>query len=148
MKSVHLAMLMLLATCTCMSCALAQQQTPLWPSTKDVFQDKIEVGRTLEFRPRRFPTGAPTDHACLRGNYTHRYESTAGFSGREVWLCCVPIEELAREAFQCADESIGRLFEDTLYMKVRFCSLLHPTSTDPTLIPVCVPAPVVAPISR
>jgi hypothetical protein len=89
------------------------------------------------------------DRPCLpRGNYTHRDESTAGFSGWEVWLCCVSIEELARASFQCADESIGSLFEDTLYMKVRFCSLLHPTSTDPTLIPVCVPAPVVAPVAR
>jgi hypothetical protein len=132
--------IMLIAASAFLSCALAEQQKPVWPSTKDLFTSKLMLGRTLEFYPRRLATGAPRDHDCIRGNYSHRYEA-----GNEVWLCCVPIEELERDSFRCASESVSSLFADTLYMKVRFCSLLHPTSADQTLIPVCVPAPLVAP---
>jgi hypothetical protein len=144
MESVGLPTLILTVIFTCLSSVFAEGQGPIWHSVKDPFKDKLEVGKTLEFRPRNLPKGAPTDHDCIKGNYYHR----VGFSGHEVWLCCVAIEELARDSFQCADESIASLFADTLYMKVQFCSLLHPTSSEPRLIPICVPAPIVAPIDR
>lgn len=106
----------------------------------------VQLGRPFEVRPMRVPRGDVTGHPCLRGSYIHQYR-TSGVTGAEVWLCCIPVNEILSESFQCAGRfSLSLVSSD--YMKIRYCSLLHPTASDPTFIPVCIPAPVQAPIGR
>ncbi|HEU4886928.1 MAG TPA: hypothetical protein VFV49_03505 [Thermoanaerobaculia bacterium] len=109
-----------------------------------VFASAIRLGRALEIPARRIPSGDVAGHACLRGDYTHRYEMNGPF-GREVWLCCVPTAEILRESFRCAGSFFPTLFGNANDQKIRHCSLLHPTATEPTFIPVCIQAPLQAP---
>jgi hypothetical protein len=108
-------------------------------------RSEIHLGRPFAFRPRQLPTGGdPASHACIRGDYIYRYE-TSGLQGREVWLCCIPPEEILRESFHCADSLFPALFGNSDYTKIRYCSLLHPTASEVTYIPVCIPPPLQAP---
>jgi hypothetical protein len=111
------------------------------------YRTEVSLGRTLALTPRRLPTnGDPASHACVRGDYTHVYQTSQGMSGdREVWLCCIPVEEILGDSFRCADSPFPALFGGTDYAKIRYCSLAHPTSTEPSYIPVCIPAPLQAP---
>lgn len=83
----------------------------------------------------------------MRGEYSHVYETEHGWTGHEVWLCCVPVNELLRDSFHCSNAALLSALGDSLgdadYLKVRYCTLLHPTSPDPVAIPVCIPAPLV-----
>lgn len=108
---------------------------------------KVQLGRPLEFRPIRVPSGDVTDHPCLRGNYIHQYR-TSGMTGDEVWLCCIPVNEILSDSFQCAGARFSLSLVSSDYMKIRYCSLLSPTASEPTFIPVCIPAPVQAPRGR
>lgn len=108
------------------------------------FASAVRLGRALEIPARRIPSGDVAGHACLRGEYTHRYETNGPF-GREVWLCCVPTAEILRESFRCAGSFFPMLFGNADDQKIRHCSVLHPTATDPTFIPVCIQAPLQAP---
>jgi hypothetical protein len=103
---------------------------------------KVELGRPFEIRPMRVPRGDVMGHSCLRGTYIHQYRTSG-----EVWLCCIPVNEILSESFQCAGARLS-LLGSSDYMKIRYCSLLHPTASEPTFIPVCIPAPVQAPIGR
>ena len=77
---------------------------------------------------------------------TPRLRDQRGLSGdREVWLCCLPVEEILSHSFRCEDSLFPALFGDNDYTKIRYCSLAHPTSTEPRYIPVCIPAPLRAP---
>jgi hypothetical protein len=107
-------------------------------------RSQIQLDRPLEFRPRRVLRGDVGSHACLSGSYSYPYEA-AGITGREVWLCCIPVDEILRESFQCAGGTLPRPFGSPEYIKIRYCSLLHPTASEPTYIPVCIPAPLQAP---
>ena len=107
-------------------------------------RSEIQLDGPLEFRPRRVPRGDVGSHACLSGSYTYPYQ-TAGITGREVWLCCIPVDEILRESFHCAGGTLPRPFGSPEYIKIRYCSLLHPTASEPTYIPVCIPAPLQAP---
>ncbi len=110
------------------------------------YMKKLGLGRTLELRPRKLPTGGdPGAHACIRGDYNHVYTTSAGWHGDEVWLCCIPVHEILRDSFQCSASLIPEVFGSSDYSKIRFCGLLHPTETEATYIPVCVPAPLTAP---
>ena len=85
-------------------------------------------------------------HVCVRGDYTHVYETSQGLSGdREVWLCCIPVDEILRDSFRCADSRFPALFGSSDYMRIRYCGLAHPTSREPRYIPICIPAPLQAP---
>lgn len=112
------------------------------------YRTSIELGQPLLVRPHRLPQASGSGgHACLQGRYTHVYRTDSGWHGQpEVWLCCVPIEELLSDSFDCAASPFPPLFSGGEgYLKVRFCTLLDPTSTVPRYIPVCVPAPLQAP---
>ena len=111
------------------------------------YRTEVSLGRTLALTPRRLPAnGDPASHACVRGDYTHVYQTSQGMSGdREVWLCCIPVEEILSNSFRCADSPFPALFGGTDDAKIRYCSLAHPTSTEPSYIPVCIPAPLQAP---
>jgi hypothetical protein len=144
MRKFGLAILLLVPTVAVASCNLPDGQNGRPEKT---FKKEVSLGQTLAFFPRRFPAdGDPDAHACVRGDYTHVYETSAGMSGeREVWLCCIPVDEILRDSFRCADSLYPALFGDTDYTKIRYCSLAHPTSTEPRYIPVCIPAPLEAP---
>jgi hypothetical protein len=93
-----------------------------------------------------FPGGDPASHACIRGEYTHVYETSQGLGGdREVWPCCIPVDEILSDSFRCAASPFPALFGDTDDTKIRYCSLAHPTATEPRYIPVGIPAPLQAP---
>jgi hypothetical protein len=109
-----------------------------------IYLREIQLDRALEFRPRRMPSGDVGGNACLRGSYTHAYETT-GMTGREVWLCCIPADEILKDTFQCAGGTLPGRFGSPEYIKIRYCSLLHPTASEPTYVPVCIPAPLQAP---
>ena len=106
------------------------------------YRSEMEFGRTLEIRPRRLSMGGDIgNNACIRGSYTHRYQAANG----DVWLCCIPPNEILSSSFNCSGSVIPILFPNSDDMKIRYCSLSHPTSTEPSFIPVCVPAPLQAP---
>ncbi|MBQ0820046.1 hypothetical protein KBI52_07435 [Microvirga sp. HBU67558] len=113
------------------------------PPTR-IHMREIQLDRSLEFRPRRVPSGNIESNACLRGSYSHSYE-TSGIAGREVWLCCIPVDEVLRDTFQCSGGTLPRPFGSPDYIKIRYCSLLHPTESEPTYVPICIPAPLQAP---
>jgi hypothetical protein len=144
MRKFAFAILLLVQTVVVSSCNLLDGQTGGPPKT---YEREVSLGRTLALFPRRFPAdGDPASHACIRGDYTHVYETSQGISGdREVWLCCIPVAEILSESFRCADSPFPMLFGSSDYAKVRYCSLAHPTATKPSYIPVCIPAPLRAP---
>jgi hypothetical protein len=106
-------------------------------------QLQLDLGAPLLIRPKKLPTGGGGSyHACLRGQYSHQYRLDS-----EVWLCCVPINELLSSSFDCA-AGVATLLGGE-YMKVRYCLLeAHPkgpTAREPEFVPVCVPAALKAP---
>jgi hypothetical protein len=118
-----------------------------------IYKSEIRFESMIGFRPRSLSTGGcPTCQNCLKGNYLYRYETDNGLHEHEVLLCCVPINELLSDSFHCADSSLplafASIFGDSDYIKVRYCHLLHPTLTEPILIPVCIPAPLTASIGK
>ena len=103
------------------------------------YKDPVDLGHPIFIRPRKLSGGGDvTNHPCLKGQYYHRF-----VLGSEVWLCCIPVNELLIESFKCADPIPG-LDYSSAYMKVRFCNLQHPTSSEPQFCPVCIPAPLKA----
>jgi hypothetical protein len=112
--------------------------------TARTYYGEVHLGRPLAFRLQRVPRGDVAGHDCLRGSYTHVYRG-AGFSGQEVWLCCVPVDEILSDAFRCAAGAFPPVLGSSEYLKISHCSLQHPTAAQPTYIPVCIPAPVRAP---
>lgn len=144
MRNLALAMCILAPAAVLSSCNLSDGQDGRPERT---FKTEVSLGETLAFFPRRFPAdGDPASHACVRGDYTHVYETSQGLGGdREVWLCCIPVDEILSDSFRCADSLFPALFGDTDYTKIRYCSLAHPTSSEPRYIPVCIPAPLQAP---
>jgi hypothetical protein len=144
MRNFTLAVVLLVQTVVVSSCNLSDGPRGRPQKTH---QSEVSLGRTLTFLPGRFPAdGDPASHACVRGDYTHVYETSEGLSGdREVWLCCVPVDEILSDSFRCADSLFPALFGDTDNTKIRYCSLADPTSSEPQYIPVCIPAPLRAP---
>jgi len=112
---------------------------------------EVRLGRPLTIRPGTFPAplGDPRSHACLQGNYIYPYRISSGVHAGEVWVCCVPINELLQATFQCGDpQSLQRplsVFGSAADQKVQTCSLVNPLSSEREVIPVCVPAPLTAP---
>ena len=118
---------------------------------KRVYTKELNLEKGFEFRPGNLPTGAPANHPCIRGSYIHIYDTDQGQYGqREVFLCCVPVDEILSDSFNCGSSAFPSLSiasilgGDSDYWKIRSCYLLHPTETEPTFIPVCIPAPVSA----
>ena len=109
------------------------------------YSTELKLEHPIEFRPRRFSSGDSSDHPCIRGDYYHVYDTDSGLHGREVWLCCVPIDEILSDSFDCAPSIYPPYLGDSDYTKIRYCVLEHPTATEPTYIPVCLPAPLEAP---
>ena len=111
---------------------------------RPTYREKVVVGKPIEFQCE---SEDRTDHPCLRdGSYHHVYETDNGLHGREVWLCCIDPDEILRDSFHCSSEvrvltKIG-LGGNSDYWKIRTCYLMHPTETEPTIIPVCIPAPL------
>ena len=113
-------------------------------TTTRTYYGEMQIGGPLAFRLKRVPRGDVASHACLQGSYTHVYRG-AGWSGQEVWLCCIPVEDVLSDAFQCATGAFPPILGSSEYLKIRHCSLLHPTAAEATHIPVCIPAPIKAP---
>jgi len=112
------------------------------PGAAQAYRSQMELGRALEIQPRRLSMGGDIgSHACIRGSYTHRYQAADG----GVWLCCIPPNEILSSSFNCSGSVVSILFPGSDDMKIRYCSLAHPTSTQPGFIPACVPAPLEAP---
>ena len=114
------------------------------------FVHEIRIGRTLTLAERPFRIGGfPSNEDCVEGDYTHAYTITAGVHSGEVWLCCVPIAELLRESFSCADGVVlvgtfnGGNADD---LKIQYCALWDAQSTERAFVPACLPAPERAPI--
>lgn len=113
-----------------------------------VFAHRLELGQRFELIAAPFRTGGfPSNERCMEGSYIYRHETNSPQYGREVWLCCVPVEELLRESFQCAGEILAPLFflGDADLLKIRYCYLYDAQSTELRLIPACIPAPLEAP---
>lgn len=113
-----------------------------------VFAHRLELGQPFELIAAPFRTGGfPSNERCMEGSYIYRHETDSPLYGREVWLCCVPVEELLRETFQCAGEILSPLFflGDADDLKIRYCYLYDAQSTELRLIPACIPAPLEAP---
>ena len=114
MRNLALAMCILAPAAVLSSCNLSDGQDGRPERT---FKTEVSLGETLAFFPRRFPAdGDPASHACVRGDYTHVYETSQGLGGdREVWLCCIPVDEILSDSFRCADSLFPALFGDTDY---------------------------------
>ncbi len=110
-----------------------------------VFVSEIQLDRPLEIRPRLISRGDLGSHPCLRGSYTYPYETVGTSGNREVWLCCIPVDEILKDSFHCAGSFFPQLFGSSNDQKIRHCSLLDPRDVEPTFIPVCIPAPLRAP---
>lgn len=144
--------LILILICIIVTVNISACQTTPNRSTQDAnkhvsYKKSISLGNALAFRPRRLPSGGATSsHACIRGDYNHVYETNGGYHGDEVWLCCVPVNEILRDSFHCASTLLPITHLGGVdHMKIRYCTLLHPTNTEATYIPVCIPAPLTAP---
>ncbi len=111
-------------------------------SREPVFVTEIHLGSALSVAPVTQNTRSVD--SCLTGDYFHPYETSGGMYGQEVWLCCVPPEEILKDSFHCADSIFNHLsiFGSKEAGKIRFCSLVHPTSAELTYIPLCIPAPL------
>ena len=99
--------------------------THIRPQTPDR-RSEIQLGGPLEFRPRRVPSGDVGSHACLSGSYTYPYE-TAGITGREVWLCCIPVDEILSESRFSAQAAF---FRGPSAAPNTSTSLLQPVASD------------------
>ena len=115
-----------------------------------VYQRQLQLEQAIGFLGAPFRTGGfPANENCMKGNYYHVYETDSGYNGHEVWLCCVPVEELLRESFSCADNVLINpalsYIGDPDYLKVRYCYLYDALSTEVVMMPVCIPAPLEAP---
>ncbi len=134
------------ALCLCLALAGCVERPPSYKTA-------LALDKSFAFRPGRLaPSEDRTDHPCLRGNYNHVWETDDGRYGRrEVWLCCVPPDDIIDGSFDCGSSAFPTISIGTLlgggsdYWKIRSCSLLHPTETEPTFVPVCIPAPEQAP---
>ena len=93
------------------------------------------------------PAGATAQarQFCLDSNYIYRYQVAQGVHAGDVWLCCIPINELLRDSFRCGGFQLPIHFGSTADQKVQTCSLLNPTSTSVEYVPACIPAPLKAP---
>jgi len=111
---------------------------------KNYVKKPMLIGDPIRIRPAPFKTGGfPSNETCMAGNYYHVYDSDSGLHGREVWLCCVPIDELLRDSFLCADGLLSMNYiGDPDYLKIRYCHVYDALSEELRLIPVCIPAPL------
>ena len=128
--------------------ALGTACRPVEPPPRELVRE-IRLGGTLTLAERPFRIGGfPSNEACVAGDYTHSYTITSGIRAGEVWLCCVPIAELLRESFSCADGVVlvgtfnGGSADD---LKVQYCALYDAESTERVFVPACLPAPERAP---
>jgi hypothetical protein len=133
-ESVAARLLLLSLSLVLGSCAVRQS----------VYKTNLNLEKPLEFRPRP-PAGGTTSHACLTGNYHHVYRTDNQYGNSEVWLCCAPVAEILKDSFNCGSSGLSLsqiLGGGSDYWKIRSCSLLHPTASEPSFIPVCIPAPL------
>jgi hypothetical protein len=114
--------------------------------TERLYRESLRLGQPLRIGLVPFRTGGfPANEQCMEGNYTHPYRITSGLRAGDVWLCCVPVNELLRESFACADGILAI----SLYgygspedLKVQYCSLYDAQSTELRYTPACIPAPL------
>jgi hypothetical protein len=109
------------------------------------FASEVRLGAPLTIRPGSFASGAQAWQGCLEGNYIYPYRISSGVHAGDVWLCCVPIDELLRETFQCGGLQRPSIFGSAADQKVQTCLLLNPVSAEPEFCPACIPAPLTAP---
>jgi hypothetical protein len=108
------------------------------------FAREVRLGKPLAMRPAS--TGAQAWEGCLQGHYRHRYEISSGIYAGEVWLCCVPLDELLRDSFNCGGLQLPAVFGSEADQKVQACTLVDATSAEPRVVPACIRAPLTAPI--
>lgn len=110
------------------------------------FAGEVRLGERLATTPGRFAAGAQAWQGCLDGNYFYPYRISSGRRAGDVWLCCVPIDELLRESFDCGGFSTFPYFGSAADQKVQTCSLVDPVSEEARFLPACIPAPLEAPL--
>jgi len=108
------------------------------------FAAEVRLGSPFVIRPGKLPRGTEGG-GCFEGNYLYPYRISSGVHAGDVWLCCVPIDELLRETFQCGGLQRPTFLGSAADQKVQTCSLVNPVSEEPEFIPVCIPAPLTAP---
>jgi hypothetical protein len=119
--------------------------TPTRIGIKDKYKylKELELGKPHSLRPEVISEGnAQACEACMEGRYYHQYTISDGVNAGNVWLCCVPINELARESFHCSCVLNLAYLGNELDRKVQFCLLIDALSTEPNYIPACIPAPL------
>lgn len=146
MKNVIICLLSFILICGCHPTSKIG-----YSSIKNIrYSRQVKLDHPILVKPHTLPSaggGDTSDHPCLRGEYSHIYEAT-GLHAGEVWLCCVPINDLLTDNFNCGDVLLIPGYGDEEYMKITSCHLLHPTSPTPVYVPVCISAPLTAPIDR
>jgi hypothetical protein len=120
-------------TLFCSACQTAQR-IPL---------DEFRAGKPIVIAPAA--SGAQANQNCLNGTYIYRYQISSGVHAGDVWLCCIPINELLRDSFRCGGSLLPVHLGSSADQKVQTCSLLNPISTQVEYIPACIPAPLKAP---
>ena len=113
--------------------------------TEGRFAAEVRLGGPLTIRPGSFASGAQAWQGCLEGDYVYPYRISSGVHAGDVWLCCVPIDELLREGFQCGGLQRPPIFGSAADQKVQTCLLVNPVSDEPEFCPACIPAPLTAP---
>ena len=113
-----------------------------------VVREELQLNQPLRIAGAPFRTGGfPANADCMKGSYRHAYEITSGPHAGDQWLCCIPLNELLRDSFSCADGAlmlrpyVGNADD----LKVQYCVLYDATSTEVRFTPACIPAPLVAP---
>ncbi|HEX3035272.1 MAG TPA: hypothetical protein VHT73_09080 [Thermodesulfobacteriota bacterium] len=113
-----------------------------------IYQAELRLGNPLSVGVVPFRTGGfPSNENCMNGNYIYPYEIKSGFRTGEIWLCCIPINELLSNSFSCTD---GVLIIGTYNygspddLKVQYCALYDAQSTELRYTPACIPAPLKA----
>ena len=118
-------------------------------TAEPIYQTEVRLGEPISIGAAPFRTGGfPANENCMSGNYVHNHTITSGLRAGEVWLCCVPVNELLRESFSCAAGAlvIGPYgYGNADDLKVQFCNLYDALSTELRYTPACIPAPLVAP---
>jgi hypothetical protein len=86
-------------------------------------------------------SGAQANQNCLNSTYIYHYQISSGVNVGEVWLCCIPIDELLRDSFRCNGVDLPVRSGSGADQKVQTCRLLNPTSTGLQYTVACIPAP-------
>ncbi len=111
-------------------------------SRKISYQKMVRLNGPASVKPNVIQTGsAQACESCMEGNYMYQYRIAEGTHAGDAYVCCVPIDVLARESFDCTYYHL-RWLGNSLDQKVQTCLVLDAVSTETRYIRVCIPAPL------